>query len=1755
MLSPTMDMLPDRKKWSPNDAILTWTHDDQGLHVQGFGRKLPLPCTAYSKAADRANPQAVETREELSRYDHTASWTLRELIFGRKMPRCPPSGANPSHLCKSRIDTEDDVLHVQNKQLPLFDGHLRVDESELLLQILTAPFLRIPLVIHFFASKERIKALASQKLQQVLDACLFEMGPWLKPSDGNPMTAVVGAAEVDASSQLMIPAQDRMHTSTPLGLLFNELRNAPHTLVDAVDSILRYALALDSGRYDSESGGCAVILYAVRLAIRIESFLAFILEHCEWRSTAGSDVFQMNTTSVGSNTHIRGLADLSTASMDGVSNAQNRIHKQLHGTVFRVLERWYDDCAKRRMIRDACVIRAHITYLFKDLKYEHIDERIAVSMLSSQLFLNANHGFAIEALAQEGRGKSSKKEERTSPLETLGIPDLEVFDIFQRHRHKLVKWLSANVSSRNNVMESVVRLVTFTGSRADRDLKAGEHSFGVREWKNADIYGGGEGRFVPDTDVAESDPEEDLFLNTQWTVSMDAESAADVHDESFEDFLRRVTTSAVGMEINCQLGVFSVKQNEVHRLKEGIMSVPEFRNVFGQVDAGGMECAEVQDTSNRSWYRLVGRRHDLQLWTADPRSPTWPPSLSRALHGQGGHYSGLSGNEYWIRRALACCEDQLKAYGLYLTKDDCSMAHMVCLLGVHLDSADKKQTASGDEPKGSLPELSASSVLREVVLFKDPPTAHIYEIESYGRHRYRSLIYTSNFALSYHALPRAKDEKGNSRALAAGNIQGRRRGGQSLVIARYLSKAAGQQRYIPQRFLAGLLPDALVKKYQFWQQMSDSSISGYLIKRGSSESTGAVEDGTVLKIEISDDLLRNTRRGWIDSKWAKVVRYCAQTVGEANLEHAQHAPLSPKAAEQGIPEEGSAQVGCFALPDYQSESYMLLNLQTATHGSLATIRQLFIRMESLSHILVWSRNSPAGDQGSALGLGGEDPLSIDLVELPRLQLRFSAKEDAPFPLETLGSMDDPKTGLGKQVHLYSEDYPGLFISNLRDRALLHLLSGIPRSLLLQNSEGQLFVLVAANSLPSQPEISSSEYAVPEATSVLFNHDAISAIEATHYVYPVHVSGAFLLTQSLASSLYLLLLRVLYLQYDKAFEVVESSTSDKPLNRCEQQWFYSLVTTLQNHSHPDAWSLRLKLSWCTLGNDMMKCPWQIHEQLQGYVHRRSLVSAECRLPIQEELALLSYVREEVNGSGLALELTNYLNCIAAVHHQSTREEGKDDKIREDLIQGWQNAEDEEESFKAAITLPKALEETFPPLDSRHIDRICADLPAVNAAAGKMLSFQVSYSRPGPEATKAQGEALLGLLEKIMTRSKDVRGKDDSLGFCFMYECLTQSIEPKLIDSDGHPFNVGALLVYMVPAAQRAANTECRVLHSVLSVMVHNRAIAGEFPKYEKSGVMGRVKTLVRNCCKQISTKGMTLSWGSEAEPYRPLLSVTADMLVKGELFATISALPTDCSSRSIGPFQHVSADVQLGLTDQDVSDLSEKPLTPLGLERFVHMEHVQPARGDSVGVPSDVPGSAKKHSFATLEIAAAMMDRLSADVAAFAAEQRQRAEPTVDINKLDELKRALLRLIQKDAQYMRTARAELWRLSNDNAPADVSQGSWGDRGGSADEKLMSTLLLNHHYLMRMSGKRATLSISLLMGVLMSPQNRQFLKGLNPILGPKELEVIEMLSIAFALKVSRLMQSIRAYLQLQKLEETVQQLRLSAVAAVRNTTSAC
>jgi hypothetical protein len=111
---------------------------------------------------------------------------------------------------------------------------------------LTAPYLRIPLVLAFFGQQERINALGSERLRALVDGVLFEPGAWMsKEQEKKKLPDTI--------------PYDRSYLSTINGLLMNELVCSPHGICASLKSMLDLALDLDTGqsrRHEREPAGC-----------------------------------------------------------------------------------------------------------------------------------------------------------------------------------------------------------------------------------------------------------------------------------------------------------------------------------------------------------------------------------------------------------------------------------------------------------------------------------------------------------------------------------------------------------------------------------------------------------------------------------------------------------------------------------------------------------------------------------------------------------------------------------------------------------------------------------------------------------------------------------------------------------------------------------------------------------------------------------------------------------------------------------------------------------------------------------------------------------------------------------------------------------------------------------------------------------------------------------------------------------------------------------------------------------------------------------------------------------------------------------------------------------------------------------------------------------------------------------------------------------------------------------------------------------
>jgi len=281
----------------------------------------------------------------------------------------------------------------------------------------------------------------------------------------------------------------------------------------------------------------------------------------------------------------------------------------------------------------------------------------------------------------------------------------------------------------------------------------------------------------------------------------------------------------------------------------------------------------------------------------------------------------------------------------------------------------------------------------------------------------------------------------------------------------------------------------------------------------------------------------------------------------------------------------------------EDHNLLLLNLLYAREGTpLHSLAKTLARLEQLSHILVWTTQTDydANEGG---------PISLDLVQLPRLKLSFQAR---------LGP--DGATYL-----LYSMDHAHLHVSNERQSLVLNLMEGVPHSLLLADASNSYSVLVPSLNV-IRPFIFSSPYSTELVVVRSGDRNWYTKLDTRYYLYPVHVSLSFMFTPTLASALYLLLLRFYHRDYADVFRLAGTVGTDMEFTPEEAQIFnkYPFI----HDQHPNAHACRARIS-LFVSDSPVQLGWYTPQVMASLVAAYAHVSISCRLTPSEERRLLYY----------------------------------------------------------------------------------------------------------------------------------------------------------------------------------------------------------------------------------------------------------------------------------------------------------------------------------------------------------------------------------------------------------------------------------------------------------------------------------------------------------------------------------------------------
>ena len=995
------------------------------------------------------------------------------------------------------------------------------------------------------------------------------------------------------------------------------------------------------------------------------------------------------------------------------------------------------------------------------------------------------------------------------------------------------------------------------------------------------------GRFVPDNEYSP-----DIF----------DKAVAQVKNLTFESWLRQITTLVIDTEVNVQLGEFTIKKHVIRPLEKEMTDFDDFETVFGNKHLGDVvQCAEVKHTSNRKWVRLVGLGFDLQLWKEDPR----PPAHNCIVP-----YGTIS--VPWVKAILNPWLPMiLPNVDLFVAARDVAKLDLVVLFGIKRTTIPAKEEGKED---------IVVETLKEVVVYRYNRVFQIFDVLEHGRRWFRSLRFSSDPSFALHDLKLECISIKSRYFQCCGDPSSQYRPEKSLVIIRDIEAedarrgSSNRQTFIPHRFLLGLMPSTLMMQYEFWQN-EDESLTGYMpienaknitrsvlsvsiVNKGYTDNTGfcnSYADAKICRILLVDDVETNSVAAAfetnIDSSKPKL--FLINLLSVMNTY-----------GEKFPPAEAST-----AVLEIQRTQILDFNGEEATLHALV---RMMLRLDSMANILAWSKTDPSSGK-----------VSIDIVELPRLRLTFEKTQIAD------GS-----------ARYFCLEQTGLFITGYREHLNFgELLEGLPHAVLLSNVEEEYFVLLPAIAKPSVLAAQVEQFDTHLMLSRTDSNWIGNTGESAYFVYPVHISGCFMSSRSVGSTLYLLLFRFIMCKYVDAFKLIECSVCDRALTNQEKQ-FYDILSEVTGGNHPDAHACRLKLYFVTYGCiDIMPYPFNIERELMCYIAKFKLVSAQCRLTYEEEAFIMGRVPQSSNTRKSAL----FIN--------------RDRLIKAAFDLTFERFAPKLPSKGFAPTYPSFPEQKDYIYESpANLDMLDPSKQTFKSAISKVAGHV--YTRPEGNCSGAVAiQYILSILEG---------GKFP--GYVFIFELLNQALPITILSGD-EPHSVGCALLRFLPKESYSG------LEGVmLRVMAHHPELAVQMPKFEDkrklrlptlSGLdiyqqhMKSCATIITNNAAQLDAPTLTCKFSAFYKP--PVIVQVAVAPDDGRVpvgFQRLWIAPKisdfDCPKRiiSLRPVPQPLQPILNYFNQADLAAFMTTPMSVIGVDRF--MEHQNLARRGEIPVQAESP---------------------------------------------------------------------------------------------------------------------------------------------------------------------------------------------------------
>ena len=1676
------------KRWREQDARVFWSF--QGMPMSNG------MVFVFAKAFDRRDILSIQSRKAHSPASPSTYITKAPqqqaagafgffTIPGLTMP-APPTPSTGGGV------TEEDVIHCTT--LPLFDHLLTLEASEALMSTLTVPYLRIPLLLAFFANKDRVDLLHHHQLQRLFSCALFEPSTWTRSDDSDPLSSVPAIGG---------------RLGSCYGLLLNEMTHSPASLLAPFLMILQFALELDTGTFGTVSSSLLMFLSSV--AVRMEGYVRTALQLVEKKAMRCSPInIQQLQGHHAELLHLMTselLPTLSSYRTQAASDTPQAVllHSQIallaqsqllqptvssHG-LFQALSTFLGAMSFVMTWHSSGVGIGKHSRDEAEMN-EDADPTSGLDGLLSGGNLLTSLASSISTSMESSKVKKAKLDalHAATQLNKPTIPETDLFTSLQHSRPVITRWLQQQPPQAiDSLLNSIVRYVHGQEALSPRSPRSVAHA----GWT---VCGSVVGR----------------YLSPDGAVEVDVQTGSVFsHNHHINPVSDRIQRSG---DFQLVLGSSPHHYSLLHRYEAmsefALFGLPmtlqwwvaqdPYEKLIGMPRVVPKEMGELSDANYRygtaittgGEWKCAGKRENEVCKQENPghaekcsRCGAHKPTLSE-VEKRGAMYAGVT----YTRRYGSTPLPATEGWVIDLIEEILFEAY-----------GEKRESFNFSLflPTQPVPASADTAVLlgldgntwKQFICYRHARLCQTFLFHPHGRTVYRSLIYTSNARLCLRSVkPGTKDRWkpwGQFCRYQAGNVDEVVPYTETLVIHRQSSQ--GQQMFVPSALLYGLVPHALLDHFLFWQVQGVEGRGGHLVGEPKEdapyafglkltmEDEGTSEDGSV----VSE---RETR----EERWDVTIRQV-------------------EVDEEGEMEEQKGEEGTY-----------LVNLLSSTRNDrLHRLVQILTRIEDIAHILVWSSSPPSSSA-----------LHITRVELPRLKLSFSPR------------LDD-YTG---EVRLYSSDHAGFFLTDYRDEALTSLLAPLPFSVLLENDRHELRVL-AINCPMHRPKV----YSCPFTTELVadrLNPEWLQTVKTAYYVYSVHISHTFLLAETLSSSLFLLILYLLARAYPVAFRLAETCELDGKLSG-EEAYIMRMMERTTHDQHPDAHACRLKVALAVsyseerlVLKDENGTAWEVDGEYAQYIKKVHHISASCRLSMEEEVQLVQLCTDD-KGKIDNTDVDNRAKYLCLLPSPSALTPA---------------ATSIHTSASAAVSSSPPTPVFLKPQKREGRSTPWFDFErTIHTFLSPGWSAQgwhgiVTYQRP-------VGDALVGsgLMETVGDAMNDTMvGSQHKLGFLFLYDLLTGAISARLTPSHADcSFTLSKLLATMAyckvtengekvkPGSHYLPYAACAIVSSYffptpnnperipisiptdrippLPPIPYTDAFARGFILNRTTNPVGVFLQSLANYCQGFV---QLREWHESRQ--RPVAREEAPqstvLVAKGWKLA--KAGDTACEQRTISPFELFDG---CGLGKETYAALVGTPLSPLGLTEVLE------ARVKDETPLSSLPFDLSSHPSSSSHVAHAMLERMAVDISAYhqqveeSRESELRGVATQDWTAveqiLDSLASAMRAMRDEDSAYVRRSHTVVQALVNYVPHTESSLHEaidavdpQVDLGGEVKSR-------RYEYLMsRYSGQQLLISLDFLVAVLLSSRAEADLQQLNPFLSPRLVQLVLTLSASILLHANRL-----------------------------------